>query len=223
MTNTSIKSILFDLDGTLLDTAPDFLLTINKLLSNYNRPPLTLREFRPRITLGTEGMLKFAFGINKQHRDYAQLREQFLSIYFDNIAELTRPFPGVIEMLNELKQRDISWGIVTNKYQNLTEQLLTIHQLLPTTACIVCGDTLEKAKPHPEPLWHASQLLNCQPEHCLFVGDSDIDMIAGKRAGMQTLIAKYGYISERDNITAWEADGSINEPAELIPWLSKYI
>ena len=217
--STIIKSILFDLDGTLLDTAPDFLRIINIILTEQQRPTLRLSNLRPYISGGTTAMIKFAFDIDKDHPHFLNLREQFLSLYAQNIVELTRPFPGALEMLAQLTQRNIPWGIVTNKYQCYTDLLLNTHQLLPQTACIVCGDTLEQAKPHPEPLLHAARLLNCAPEHCVYVGDSQNDILAGQRAGMQTVIANYGYIAEDENTTAWQADGSINEPLDIMRWL----
>ncbi len=217
--SNSIKTILFDLDGTLFDTAPDLGNALNILLTKYNRPTMSLAEIRTVASDGAQGLLQLGFSITNQHPDYPHLREQFLEIYAENIARDTQYFPGMSLVIDELNERQMPWGIVTNKNTYLTHLLLDKLQLSPQPNCVIGGDTLKYMKPHPAPLIHACQLLNSSPYECLYVGDAQRDIEAGRRAGMQTMVALYGYINKDSDPRNWGADGYINQPPELITWI----
>lgn len=211
-----IHHILFDLDGTLLDTAPDLATTLNTLRQTQGYPPLPLTDIRPKISQGIKAMLALGFAVTPEDSRYRSLSEQFLQIYVEHIADETQLFPGMRNVLNYLQQQKMRWGIVTNKSSSLTHILLEKLDLAKEASCIVSGDTLAVAKPHPEPLWHACHLLNSAPEYCLYVGDTEYDIIAGQRAGMRTIIARYGYLAEEDEPSTWQADAAIDHPEELL-------
>lgn len=217
--NNSIKTILFDLDGTLFDTAPDLGYALNLLLAKYGRPPLSSSEFRTVASDGAQGLLQLGFSITNQHPDYPSLREQFLEFYAENISRNTQFFPGMSHVIKTLNDCKIPWGIVTNKNEYLTNLLLEKLNLTYMPHCVIGGDTLQFMKPHPAPLIHACQLLNCIPCECIYVGDAQRDVEAGRRAGMQTLVAMYGYINKNSDPHTWGADGYINHPEELITWI----
>ncbi len=215
----SIKAVLFDLDGTLFDTAPDLGYALNLLLKIHNRAMLSLSEIRTVASDGAQGLLQLGFSITDQHPDYPQLRTQFLEYYAANIARATQFFPGMNSVLATLKMRELPWGIVTNKNEQLTNLLLEKLNLNQPPFCVIGGDTLKFMKPHPAPLIHACRLLNCSPFECVYVGDAQRDIEAGRRAGMQTLVALYGYINQDSKPQNWGADGYIRHPEELISWL----
>ncbi len=217
----SIKAVLFDLDGTLLDTAPDLGHAINVLLKEHDRELLSLSEIRTVASDGAQGLLQLGFSITDQHPDYPKLRAQFLEHYAANIANATQFFPGMNSVLNELEARQLPWGIVTNKNQQLTHLLLEKLNLKHRAFCVIGGDTLKFMKPHPAPLIHACQLLNRNPYECVYVGDAQRDIEAGRRAGMHTLVALYGYINQNCKPHGWGADGYIGHPEELISWIDQ--
>lgn len=216
-----INNILFDLDGTLLDTAPDLASALNSLLEKYGMIALPHPVVRPTVSHGSKGMLKLAFDIEDDHENFNTLREELLNIYAKNVCVNTVPFPGIEDVLEYIKENKLSWGIVTNKPGFLTEPLLKNFAFNADTKCVVSGDTVENAKPHPEPLLHACKLMKCEPKESLYIGDAERDIEAGRRAGMTTLIARYGYISEEENIDDWNAHGIIDDPKEIITWLEK--
>lgn len=211
----NFAAVLFDLDGTLLDTAPDLALALNTLLKKYKRNSLSLKQIRPLASKGTAGLLKLGFELENTDENYPALRQEFLDIYSTNIKSQTDFFPGIKEVIFHLEKNKIKWGIVTNKPQNLTHQLLK-HFDVSSCACVVSGDTLTKQKPHPEPLWHACELLNSTIEETIFIGDDQRDIIAAKKANILSVAALYGYIAETDDPYSWEADYYINEPEEII-------
>jgi 2-phosphoglycolate phosphatase len=219
----SIQAVLFDLDGTLLDTAPDLVYALNQLRQAYNLPPVPLSAVRSLVGYGSKALLKFAFGRGENDPSFHSLRENFLYLYQQHLADTTAFFPNVEKVLAHLNKENIPWGIVTNKLTPHTYALLKAMHVQPPLACVVCGDTLATAKPHPEPLLHACQLLGQQPENCIYIGDAVSDVIASKAAGTKSLVALYGYISANDNPYAWQADGYIQEPIEIIDWLAKYL
>lgn len=217
---SSITTVLFDLDGTLLDTAPDLAFAINTLLTDYNYPPLPFSVVRPLAGHGGKGLIKRGFGIEESHPKFTEYWEQFLDLYHTHICEQTCLFPGMEEVLSYLAENNLLWGIVTNKPTWLTEPLLKQLMLFEKTICIVCGDTLSQQKPHPAPLLHACSLLGVQPKNCIYVGDAERDIKAGKSAGMSTLIAQWGYIADADPFEKWEADAVIEKPEEIVKWLN---
>ena len=212
-------SVLFDLDGTLLDTAPDLTLALQRLCREAGQPEPDLAQIRPTISQGSAGMLKAALGLEPQHREYAQCNQRFLELYRQDIAVATTLFPGMSAILEYLEARRIPWGIVTNKPAWLTEPLLQAVRLWERAACVVSGDTLAKCKPEPEPLWHACAQVGVAPARSLYIGDAPADIQAGKRAGLTSLVAEFGYLSATDQPQHWGADGLLREPSDLWDWL----
>jgi len=213
------KTILFDLDGTLLDTAPDLTYALNLLRKDQQLPELPNSDIRSIANLGSRAMLKHAFDIDHDHPDFLPLREKFLNIYQKHIANSTRFFPAIERVLLHLDENHIPWGIVTNKPTEPTLRLLKTLQYDHRPACIVCGDTLEYAKPSPEPVLHALWLMQAEPKQCLFIGDAQTDVIAGKAAGVRSLVALYGYIGGHEDPMSWEADGYIHKPEDILEWV----
>lgn len=218
-----IKTVLFDLDGTLVDTAPDLSETLNRLLINHQLPILSLESIRPYVSHGTIGMLGFAFGLTKSDPEFAELRQEFLQIYENHLCYQSKLFEGMDEVLDFIEERKLTWGVVTNKPDFLTIPLMQELSLQHRCACIVSGDTLPTSKPDPAPMFYAAELAGSKAAECVYVGDAERDIIAGKRAGMQTLIARYGYIEENDDPNLWQADGSIDHPAGLIEWIEQRV
>jgi 2-phosphoglycolate phosphatase len=215
----NIHAVLFDLDGTLLDTAPDLALAINLLLNEYNYPPMPFSKVRPLAGHGGKGIVKAGFKIDEQHPNFIEYWEKFLSLYAEHICDQTHLFPGMEQALIYITKHHLPWGIVTNKVHALTENLLTQLNLANKPACVVSGDTLPQQKPHPAPLLHACKLLSVQPKYCVYIGDAERDIQAGKSAGMHTLIAKWGYIADADPFEMWHADAVLEKPEEIIGWL----
>lgn len=214
-----VNAVLFDLDGTLLDTAPDLGNALNILLTRYHQPPQSLAAIRTVASNGSLGLLKLGFGMDDLHPDYPKFRDELLQTYFNNLAAETRLFQGMETVLTTLENNNIAWGIVTNKPGWLTEPLLQQLNLDKRAQCIVSGDTLAVRKPHPEPLWHACEIIKITPQETIYIGDCERDIEAGRRAGMRTLIAKYGYIALEDTPETWQADGMLNHPEEILEWL----
>lgn len=209
-------AILFDLDGTLLDTAPDLGAALNKLLAAEQRPQVSAAEYTPLASHGSAGLLKYAYGVAEFEARKTELRTAFLRAYADSIAAGTDLYPGVAELLRELQHRSIAFAIVTNKPAKLTEQLLPHYPLLAAIEVVVCGDTLAVAKPAPDPLFFAAQQLGVQAEQCWYIGDAERDIQAGKAAGMFTVLAEYGYIHQSDTPHLWLADQHISSPTDLL-------
>jgi phosphoglycolate phosphatase len=216
-----IRAVFFDLDGTLLDTAPDLAFALNTVLLEQQREPLPFADIRPWVSLGGRALIKYGFNItNDEDPQLEPFRQRFLKIYADNLAMQTCLFPGMDEVLETLVVWQIPWGIVTNKPAWLTNPLLAQLGLTHRSICNVSGDTLPQNKPHPAPLLHACELAQCLPAHCVYVGDASRDIEAGQRAGMRTLVALYGYISEAEMPAQWGATGMIKQPVDLLSWIT---
>ena len=216
---SSIRTVLFDLDGTFADTAPDLANALNALLAEEGRATLAFAQIRPQVSHGSIGLLKLGFGAVPGDANFSRLRERLLAIYAANLCRDTRPFPGVLELLDALRARGLNWGIVTNKPAFLTEPLVEQLNLALPPACIVSGDSTVNRKPHPEPMLLACRQAGSQPAQCLYVGDAERDITAGREAGMKTLVALFGYIDSHENPERWGADGLIRAPAEVLDWL----
>ena len=212
----TIRAVLFDLDGTLADTAPDLAGALNRLLAECGRGPVPIERARPVTSSGARGMLQVGFGIDPLHDDYAALKARFLDLYADRICVETSLFDGVAELLAALESRALPWGIVTNKAERFTLPLLSTLQIAKRAACVVGGDTTPRAKPHPEPLLHAARAMSLEPAHCLYVGDDLRDVQAARAAGMAVLAAGYGYLGEPGDPHAWGADAVIGHPLEVL-------
>ncbi len=215
----SINAVLFDLDGTLLDTAYDLGLALNHLLQEQQLPALPFDLIRPAAGSGSRGLLKLAMQMGPEDHRYPVLSDRLLALYQHYLTETTQLFPGMETTLDFLEKNAIPWGIVTNKPAKYTDPLIMHLQLDKRAMCVISGDTLSKSKPHPEPILHACQLLQQRPEHCLYIGDSAIDIQACQAAGSPSLAALYGYIPAEDDPLTWGADGYIHHASEIIPFL----
>ena len=213
------SAILFDLDGTLVDTAPDLAFALNSLLLAHGKQALDYDLIRPVASHGSAGLLKLGFGINTDHTDYLGLQQQFLQFYQDNIARETALFDGMELVLATLEEQKIPWGIVTNKPAFLTDPLLDKLQLTHRAACIVSADTTAHSKPHPAPMLYACDKINIPPEQCVYIGDAARDIEAGNVVNMFTIIALYGYLSDEDKPNTWQANMTIKHPHDILKWL----
>ncbi len=212
-------AVLFDLDGTFADTAPDMAHALNLLLAQQGRASLPFETVRPHVSHGAKAMVRIGFGLEPGDSGFDALRRQFLDLYAANLVRETAPFPGMLELAYELEERGIPWGIVTNKPAWLTDPLVETLGLGARAACIVSGDTAARAKPHPDPLYHACHLIDREPSDCWYVGDSERDVVAGLAAGTGTLVALFGYLGVDDDPKQWGADGMIERPLEILDWL----
>jgi phosphoglycolate phosphatase len=210
------EAVLFDLDGTLIDTAPDMGGALNNLLIEENRAPLPLESIRPYVSQGGLVLTRLGFDGHVDEDEIEPLRLRFLQHYRDIVADDSRMFDGYEAVLAELEARSLPWGIVTNKPEWLTHPLLEQLDLAARCAVVIGGDTLPNRKPHPQPLQVAAERMGVECRECIYVGDDERDIVAGRAAGMKTLVAAYGYIEEGCDTRAWNADGVIENPADLL-------
>ena len=210
-------AVLFDLDGTLLDTALDFVAVTNKMLQEQKKNLISYEDIKPLVSWGSKSIIENIFKISPNNPKFNSLVELFLKYYQENNHTLTAPFPGIQELLTKLEQENITWGIVTNKLGYLTNHLLKIKGLYNKAKCIVSGDTTKTAKPSQEPLIYASKLIDTDPRDCIYIGDAKHDIIAGNAAGMYTISALYGYIKEYADALEWPAKNRVTEVQEIFP------
>ena len=211
-------ALLLDLDGTLLDTAPDMGGALNRLREERGLEALPDELIRPVVSHGAMRLVSLGFP-EVTGEDFEHLRRRFLEIYAAHLAVGTRLFPGFDHVLARLEARGLPWGVVTNKPGWLTDPLLDALGLAQRAACTVSGDTVAERKPHPLPLLHAAGLLRVAPERCVYVGDAERDIQAGRAAGMTTVVAAYGYLSTEDDPQRWQPHGIVWTPAELLDWI----
>ncbi len=211
-----IKAILFDLDGTFADTAPDLAAALNYVRGLYELPPLPLETIRPQASHGSIGLLRLGFGIEPNAPEFNNLREEFLAHYTAHICDCTTLFPGMAQLVGTLEQRGLPWGIVTNKPHRFTVPLMQALGYAERAACLISGDTCARAKPYPDPLLKACEIMGIAPESCIYLGDDLRDMEAAQAAGMRCIIAGYGYIDVQANLDSWHADGNVNTPLALL-------
>lgn len=212
-----LKAILFDLDGTLLDTAPEFTDGINQLRLEAGLSPVSLDLIRPAVSHGSAEVIKTGFNLTDTSKNFEELKQRFLGIYLKNLGSNTHYFPGIEELLLNIEESGLKWGIVTNKPHFLTQPLLDKLNLSKRANAIVSGDTLSVAKPSPLPILHACEQMGIAPELCYYVGDAQRDIIAGKSSGMlATFMAMYGYLSPNDDPFEWGADHYIQHPNEIL-------
>ena len=205
----------------MADTAPDLANALNTVLVSNGREPLPFETIRPAVSHGGMALIRLGFGLEPDHPEFEPLRRQLLDHYAAHIADETRLFPGMENVLDELEGSGHNWGVVTNKPGWLTEPLLDKLDLLPRAACVVSGDTLTQRKPDPEPIRHACRLAGSRETECVYVGDAERDILAGREAGMPTLVARFGYIGPDDRPEHWGADGLLDHPEELLTWLDR--
>lgn len=211
-----IKAVLFDLDGTLIDTAPDMGGALNNLLLEEGLQPLPIASLRPYVSQGGLVLTRIGFEGKVAEREIEPLRQRFLQHYHAIVADESRLFGGYDVVLDELDARSTPWGIVTNKPEWLTQPLLEQLDLARRCGVVIGGDTLAQRKPHPLPLQVAAKRLGVNCENCIYIGDDERDIVAGRDANMKTLVAAYGYIEDADAIPSWQADGVIDHPDALL-------
>ena len=214
-----ISAVLFDLDGTLLDTGPDIAHALNLLRAEHGLGPFPYAPVRACVSHGASAVLKCGFPAVDDPARFDALRARFLDLYLANIAVHTAPFDGVDDALAELEARGIAWGIVTNKPGWLTGPLLAALGFAQRAACVVSGDTTPYTKPHPAPVLHACGLAHVCPADALYVGDAERDVQAGRAAGLRTAVALFGYVTPEDTPLDWGADALFDAPADLLGWL----
>lgn len=216
---TDVMAVLFDLDGTLIDSAPDLGAAADKMRVDRGLPSLPLEQYRPMAGAGARGMLGIAFGMTPEHPDYAAMREEFFANYENCMTQRTYAFDGIPELIAQLRARGLAWGVVTNKSMRFTGPLTQSMGLFETAAAVVGGDSTPHAKPHPEPLFEAARQLKLDPARCLYVGDDERDVVAGRAAGMGTVAATYGYLGSNADTQLWGANAHIHSPLELLALL----
>ncbi|WP_297324686.1 HAD-IA family hydrolase [Nitrosomonas sp.] len=214
-----IKAILFDFDGTLADTAPDLGHALNRQRIARGLPELPIAQIRPQASAGSRGLLGLGFNIKPGDDDYESMRDEFLDFYTQRLCHDTCLFPGVDELLDQLEMMKLPWGIVTNKPARFAHPLIEMLDLAQRVACIICGDETTNTKPHPEPLLTASNKIAIAPANCIYLGDDIRDVQASLAAGMQPIVARYGYLGNGQPPETWGAKYLIDHPEELLAYL----
>ncbi len=215
MTDRLINTVLFDLDGTLLDTARDLANALNRLLEEEGKVPLPFETIRNVVSNGGNALVRLGFNSEIDSERHLHLYQRLLNLYEQNLTQHTVPFPGIEALLATLDQFDLSWGVVTNKPSKYTLPIMEKMALKPAFAAVVCADQVTHSKPHAEPMLKACDLIGCAPEQVIYVGDHRRDIEAGRNAGMLTVAAHYGYIETQDDPGAWGADFAIDHPDQL--------
>lgn len=213
---TNIKTILFDLDGTMVDTAPDLGLALNMQRERHGLPPLAQETIRPFASHGSRGLLGIGFDLTPADAAFSAMRDEYLDLYDEVFTRAPALFDGMGEVLEVLESAGMQWGVVTNKPRRFTGRLMQALALESRAACIVSGDDAERPKPYPDTLLLACELALCPPETCIYVGDAERDIVAGHAAGMRTVVARYGYLDEHDQPETWHAEFMIDAPQELL-------
>lgn len=218
-----IRAVMFDLDGTLLDTAPDFVVVVNQLRAEEGLVELSPETIRAGVSNGSKALIKLAFEIDDSHSQFERLRERLLALYLDHIAVYTQPFPGIQALLDNLASKNIAWGIATNKPAAYTLPLMSALAIQPAPVSVICPDDVARSKPDPECLHLASKQLGCAPQEIIYIGDHKRDIDCGRDAGSITIAATYGYLDINENPTDWNADYSVNNADEIWPIIEKYL
>ena len=213
------EAVLFDLDGTLIDSAPDLAGAANDLRQAQGMPPLPFASLRPMVGAGARGMVGVAFGAKPGDAEFEVLRDAFLARYEQRMLQQTAVFDAMQPVLQSLETAGVRWGVVTNKASRFTEPIVDGLRLRARLAALVCGDTTPHSKPHPAPLLEAARQLGIDAAACVYVGDDARDVVAGRAAGMATLAAQWGYLGNGAGIHEWGADAVLGEPSQLLNWL----
>jgi N-acetyl-D-muramate 6-phosphate phosphatase len=216
---SDVRAVLFDLDGTLIDSAPDLGAAADKMRLDRGLPSLPLEQYRPMAGAGARGMLAVAFGMRPDHADFGAMREEFFVNYENCMTERTYAFEGVPELISQLRARGLPWGVVTNKSMRFAKPLTQGMSLFGSAAVVVGGDSTAHAKPHPAPLLEAARQLGLPPGRCIYVGDDERDVVAGRAAQMGTVAATYGYLGSNADTLLWGADAHIHSPLDLLALL----
>ncbi len=213
---SEIKTVLFDLDGTLIDTAPDMANSLNILLREEGEAELPYETIRPSVSNGSVALVKLAFGDHVDEQNLERLKKRYLEIYQEHLCEDSKLFDGMDTLLDKIEQAGKNWGVVTNKPGWLTDPLMELIGLHDRASCIVSGDTTTNRKPHPEPMYHACLAAGSEADQCIYIGDARRDIEAGNNAGMDTVVALYGYIGDWENIEEWGANYQIENPMDVL-------
>jgi 2-phosphoglycolate phosphatase len=214
-----LAAVLFDLDGTLADTAPDMARTVNLMRERRGLAPLPLAAVRCHVSQGARGMIGAAFEVTPEQPEFQAMREEFLDLYAGNLCVDTRLFPGMEALLDSLESRDIAWGVVTNKFERFAIPVMQGLGLAGRAAVVVGGDTCPRPKPFPDPLLFAADQIGIAPARTLYVGDDERDVMAARAAGMPVLAAGYGYLGNGSPPPAWNADAIVNSAEEIGTWI----
>ncbi|MGI9276984.1 MAG: HAD family hydrolase [Endozoicomonas sp.] len=220
----AIEAVFFDLDGTLMDTASDFITVVNQMLGEDNQPLMPPDDIRSHVSAGSRKLVELAYGMDPGHPDVETQRQRLLDYYDRHINQPDRPeparlYPGILELLAILDEKQIAWGIVTNKQEIYARPLIDQIGLLQRSKAIICPDHVKTPKPDPQALFLACEQAEVSPDACVYIGDHLRDIEAGKNAGMATIAALYGYIAANDNPEDWQADHNIQSASEIHPWL----
>ncbi|MFN3544442.1 MAG: HAD family hydrolase [Thiobacillus sp.] len=215
-----IRAVLFDLDGTLVDTAPDLGHALNLQRARHGLAPLADVLIRPQASHGARGLLGLGFGVQPDDGKFPAMREEFLELYAANLCRHSRPFPGIPDLLDAIEARGLKWGVVTNKPARFTEPLMSLLDLAERATCIVSGDTCPQPKPHPAPMLAAAELCGATPAQCLYLGDAERDIEAARAAGMPALVAAWGYLDASDAPHTWGAHAEIHHPLDTLAHLA---
>lgn len=219
MNRSRPEAVLFDLDGTLIDTAPDFHAVINQLLAEYQHPPVSAAFLRRYVSNGARSMIGAAFELTDQDPAFDVLHPRMLELYLQHLDVDTQPFPGILSLLHWLGEQQIPWGIVTNKPECYTTPIIQGLNLQPAPGTVICPDHVQQKKPHPEALFLACKALHCTPEHSVYIGDHRRDIEAGLRAGMHTIAVSYGYLDEGEDINSWNSHFRVDHASDIRPIL----
>lgn len=214
-----LSCVLFDLDGTLVDTAPDLIACLNKAFSAYGLATVAPETIKPFISFGAAVMIKESLGDAVSKKDQEDILASMLDFYQNNIAEHSVFFDGIPETLTAIEAQGLKWGVVTNKRERFTNPLMEALNMVDRSACIISGDTTANPKPHPEPMLAACKQAGVNPKECVYIGDASHDISAGKSAQMKTLAAIYGYLKPDDKPESWGADALIASPVQILDWI----
>ncbi|WP_230413355.1 HAD-IA family hydrolase [Zooshikella ganghwensis] len=220
MPSSPIHAILFDLDGTLLDTAPDLVAAVNRLRQAHGENSLDYNLVRNCVSNGAKALVKLAFSTTEDDQRFTHLHQQLLALYEEQLVNETALFPGMDLLLQAIESRRLPWGVVTNKPSQYTAPIMDSLALSQRSAVTICPDHVQQRKPHPEPLLAACSRISCKPEQCIYIGDHERDIEAGQRAGMVTIAACYGYIDSDTDPASWPADFHANSVMEILDWLN---
>ncbi|WP_244947503.1 HAD family hydrolase [Cellvibrio japonicus] len=223
MNKLPLRAVMFDLDGTLLDTAPDFVVVVNQLLLEQQRPVLPDATIRAGVSNGSKALIRLAFGIDESNTDFEPLRQRLLTLYLQHIAVHTKPFPGIEPLLEKIAEHQLAWGIATNKPEAYTTPLMDALNIRPAPASVICPEHVQRSKPDPESMFLAGKHLGCEPQQIIFIGDHKRDIDCGRDAGSITIAAAYGYVDEGDDPTQWNADYCVNHADEIWPIIQQYL
>ncbi|BFM20681.1 HAD family hydrolase [Gilvimarinus japonicus] len=218
-----IRAVVFDLDGTLLDTAGDFIVVLNQLRREHQLPELTDEAIRRTVSNGARALIELGFNVTESDPEFAPLRSRLLELYMQHIAVYTQPFSGIIELLHDIKRCGLGWGIATNKPELYTQALLDKLALKPAPEVVICPDNITHRKPDPESLLFAARHFECEPSQIIYLGDHIRDIDCGRHAGAITIGCGYGYIDEGDDPKNWQADYLVNHSLELAPLIARLI